>query len=86
MTGRDLIIYILENHLEDEELFKDGKIPGLLTYEEAAVKFGVGIDTIKAWIVLGCLDAITIYGFHYIPETSNLHPSMEDLLAKHQRR
>ena len=53
MTGRDYIIYILEHHLEDEELFKNGKIPGLMTYEEAAVKFGVGVDTIKANIVLG---------------------------------
>ena len=73
MTGRDMIMYILENHLEDEELFKDGKIPGLMTYEEAAVKFGVGIDTIKAWIVLGTLDAVTIYGHHYIPVTEELN-------------
>ena len=73
MTGRDLIIYILENHLEDEELFKDGKIPGLMTYEEAAVKFGVGVDTIKAYIVLGYLNAVTIYGNHYIPENAELN-------------
>ena len=26
MTGRELIIYILENHLEEEEIFKDDKI------------------------------------------------------------
>ena len=69
MTGRDLIIYILENHLEDEELFKDGKIPGLLTYEEAAVKFGVGVETIKLWLVLGYLKSFEIYGRFYIPET-----------------
>lgn len=73
MTGRDMIMYILENHLEDEELFKDGKIPGLMTYEEAAVKFGVGIETIKAWIAFGWLDAVTIYGYHYIPVTEELN-------------
>ena len=69
MTGRDLIIYILENHLEDEELFKDGKIPGLLTYEEAAVKFAVGKETIIAWVKLGYLKSFKIYGRSYISET-----------------
>ena len=73
MTGRDLIIYILENHLEDEEFFKDGKIPGLLTYEEAAVKFNVGTFTIKAWVGCGYLKSITIYGNHYIPENAELN-------------
>ena len=69
MTGRDLIIYILENHLEDEEFFKDSKIPGLLTYEEAAVKFGVGIETIAIWVSFGYLKSFKIYGRSYIPET-----------------
>lgn len=70
MTGRDLIIYILENHLEDEELFKDGRIPGLLTYEEAAVKFGVGVETIKAWITRKTLPYVKIGETIYIPETA----------------
>ena len=69
MTGRDLIIYILENHLDDEELFKDGKLPGLMTYEEAAVKFAVGKETIIAWVKLGYLKSFKIYGRSYIPET-----------------
>lgn len=25
MTGKELILYILENNLEDSEIFKDGK-------------------------------------------------------------
>lgn len=73
MTGRDLIIYILENHLEDEELFKDGKLPGLMTYEEAAVKFDVGKETIIAWVKNRYLKAVTIYGNHYIPENAELN-------------
>ena len=36
MTGRDLIVYILENHLENEELFNDGNFLGFLTIDEAA--------------------------------------------------
>lgn len=49
MTGRDLIIYILENHLEDEQVLKDGKLLGFMTVNEAAVKFNVGPETIKLW-------------------------------------
>ena len=72
MTGRDLIIYILENHLEDEELFKDGKLPGLMTYEEAAVKFDVGKETIIACVKNRYLKTGTSYGNQYIPENAEL--------------
>lgn len=48
MTGRELIIFILVHHLEDEVLFEDGKIPGYLTVEEAAIKIGTGVETVKA--------------------------------------
>ena len=50
MTGRDLIIYILENNLEDEEIFKNGNPLGFVNILEAAKQFDVGIFTIKAWI------------------------------------
>ena len=73
MTGRELIIYILENHLEDEDVFKDGKIPGLLTYKEAAVKFGVGVFTIKAWVDCGRLKEIEIYNDKFIPANAELN-------------
>ena len=72
MTGRDLIIYILENHLEDEEIFKDGEISGLLNYEQAAFKFGVGKETILAWVNLGYLKTFEIYGRSYIPANEEL--------------
>ena len=36
MTGRDLIVYIMLNKLEDEQVFKDGKLLGFLTEAEAA--------------------------------------------------
>ena len=45
VTGRDLILYILSNNLEDEEVFKDGKLIGFLTAWEAAEKMNVGIAT-----------------------------------------
>lgn len=49
MTGKELILYILQNNLEDTVVLKDGFFVGFMTEEEAAVKFGVGVATIKAW-------------------------------------
>ena len=51
MKGKDLISYILDNNLENEELFKNGifdpKIIGLMSMTEAAAKYGVGLATMK---------------------------------------
>ena len=60
MTGKDLILYILENDLENEVVLKDDTFIGFMRAEEAAVKFGVGINTIKAWFSLGKLKGIRI--------------------------
>lgn len=69
MTGRDLIIYILENGLEDEPVFKDGKLLGFNTVNEAAAECNVGPETIKAWIKLGYIQDIKIGEEIYIPVT-----------------
>lgn len=66
MTGRDLIIYILENDLEDEEIFKDGKPIGFLTEDEVAIELEVGLATVKTMISLGVLEGITIGNKIYI--------------------
>lgn len=60
MTGRDLIIYILQNNLEDEPVFKDGKILGFLTQEETALKFGVSSATIELWYKIGIIQGFTL--------------------------
>lgn len=49
MTGKELILYILQNNLEDTVVLKDGFFVGFMTEEEAAVKFGVGVANIRAW-------------------------------------
>ena len=71
MTGRDLIIYILENNLEDEPVFKDGRVSGYMTVAEAAAKFNVGQATIYAWIVKGWIECIDIGSVVYIPANAN---------------
>lgn len=60
MTGRELILYILENNLENEEVLQDGMFVGFMSEEDAAIKFEVGIETIKAWHALGMLDGVKI--------------------------
>lgn len=60
MTGRDLIVYILQNNLEDELVFKDGLFLGLINEEEAASKFEVGVATVRAWYNLNMIKGIQI--------------------------
>lgn len=66
MVGRDLIIYILQNHLEDEPVFKDGKFVGFMTTIEAAVKYDVGVASIESLFKLGLLDGVMIGDEIYI--------------------
>lgn len=67
MTGRELIIYILTNGLEDEPIFKNGKFIGFITAGEAAVKLSVGEATIRALISQKKLEGIVINNAVMIP-------------------
>lgn len=67
MLGRDLIIYILENHLEDKPIFENGKPIGYMTATEAAAMFDVGLETIKVWNMTGAVSGIDIDGTLYVP-------------------
>lgn len=49
MTGKELILYILQNNLENTVVLEDCFFVGFMTEKEAAVKFGVGTATIRAW-------------------------------------
>ena len=66
MTGRDLIIYILNHNLEDVDVFKDGKFVGFITENEAALKLNVGVATIRAWVSIGMLYGVKINDTNYI--------------------
>ena len=60
MTGRELIIYILSNNLENEEVIKDGVFVGLISEDKVAVKFGVGVATVRAWFLRGDIKGFQI--------------------------
>ena len=66
MTGRDLIIYILQNNLEDVPIALDGKFLNLLSETEAAAKFGVGKATVRVWFKRGMLRGVQLGDEVYI--------------------
>lgn len=76
MTGRDLIIYILSNNLENEQIFKDGKFIGFITTSEAAEKLGVGVATIRVLFEQGRLHGVTIGQEIYISDNLDSSPSI----------
>lgn len=67
MTGRELIIYILEHGLEDKPVFEDGRMMGFEIVPEFAEENGVGIETVKTWIKLNMIPYIDFHGVILIP-------------------
>lgn len=67
MTGKELIIYILQNNLEDVE-FTDISVlfPNYYSIEKAAVKLNTGIETVRVLYTLGKLTGIEFNGNIYI--------------------
>lgn len=72
MTGRDLIIYILTNNLEDQPVFLDKGFLNLLSESEAAVKTQVGTATIRAWFEMGLIDGVKVGDELYIVPSEKL--------------
>lgn len=66
MKGKDLIIYILENHLEDVDVLSDLKNLGLYSVEEVAALNNVGKATVEAWCGFGRYNYTTIDDRIYI--------------------
>ena len=60
MTGKELILYILQNNLEDTIVLDKCFFVGFMTEEEAAVKFGVGVANIRAWYQCRMLEGTQI--------------------------
>lgn len=66
MTGKELIVYILQNNLENEEVFKDGNILGYVPVPKAAVEMGMGEAAVRALISLGAVSRIKINDVEYV--------------------
>lgn len=59
ITGRDLIMLILQYQLENKVYFT------LLSEEELAVQFKVGVATVRTWETLGRINGWKIGGSLY---------------------
>lgn len=67
MTARELIMYILENHLEDEPVFKNGTFIGFMSEEDFAKELDFGKATVRALYDLKMISGVKIGDKLYIP-------------------
>lgn len=66
MTGRDLILYILANHLEDKPVFENGVFIGFKSIDEVAIELGTGVASAEVLFKLGVLPGIQVGETVYI--------------------
>lgn len=76
MTGRDLIVYIMANHLEDAPISSIINSAGLMTVEQAAILFGVGTASIETFMQLGTLQYVIIGGIKLVVRPTSMQPSI----------
>lgn len=85
MTGRDLIIYILSNDLEDAPILDNGTILmenlGFIPIDKVALEMGVGFSTVIAWMREGIIRGYNVNNALYIDANS-----VQTLLDKKERK
>lgn len=70
MTGRDLIIYILDNDLKDVSIFDEKFFSGFISVEDAAKRLEAGTATVMALIRMNRIRAFETSDSIYIfPES-----------------
>lgn len=67
MTGKELILYILANDLENDPVFNNGRFVGFMTVDEVALKLNIGVAAVCALIEREVLDHICIDTTLFIP-------------------
>lgn len=86
MTGRDLIIYILQNGLEDKPIFGNGTILNFMSEEQFAAKMNVGVATVRSWVEMDYLTAIPIGKVYYIPKNYEEWGNLPMFTESHQTK
>lgn len=77
MTGKELIVYILTNNLENKELDVNGDLLlqlGFLNEEKMAAAFGIDIPAIRVMYSLGMISGINICGKLYFSSDATPKP------------
>ena len=82
MTGRDLILYIMNNHLENYPVFQHGRFLDFLTIKEAAVKFGVGESTVRVWAKMNTLPHVVVGDQIFIPKDATTSHCIDENILK----
>lgn len=77
MTGKELMLFILENNLTDVELLPDETFlvcveDMFLTKEEAACKLGIGIESLCCMYKLNLISGVVINGEIFFPKDVKL--------------
>lgn len=75
MTGKEIVLYILQNDLEDSEFVLTDMF---MSDRKAAEKFDVGIETVRLWFALGQLRGVRIDD-HVLIFKSAKDPRKEDI-------
>ena len=76
MTGRDLIVYILSNRLENEKISENSLLPMIHNYmedEAVAVALGVGVAPVRVWAKTGKFEKV-------IEKERNVYVSKDDVI------
>lgn len=83
MTGKELIVYILSNNLENVVLGCDTlEVLGYITKDAFAVKNRVGLSTVDAWLLSGKVPFVTIGNRVYVPNKTIEELRKERVCAK----
>lgn len=72
MTGKDWIIFILNNNLLNEDIEDLKMNDSFLTLEDAAVKLGVGTNSLLDMIKLKLVDHVKFDGQIYVHKNVQL--------------
>lgn len=71
MTGKDLILYILENDLENSPVYEHNRFIGFMTVDEVALELNIGVAAVCALVEREVLDHICVGTTLFIPANFN---------------
>lgn len=66
MTGKDMILFILNHDLVNKKIDGIALKETFLTVDQAAIKFGIGTNSMKDMIRLGLIDSVEFDGETYV--------------------
>ena len=70
MTGRELIVYILTNGLEDEPVFNNGTFIGFKSIGKFAEEQEIGVAAVKTLVQMDLIDSVRVGDSIFIPVTA----------------